>query len=728
MKQQPLFLAVAIATLASSASVSANSEDLKSQTPKDAHAHDEAHHIVQHQEHRQSIEEVIVSASPLDKTHANNARPAAVLSGDQLRNQAAATLGETLKSQLGVSSASFGPGVGTPVIRGQQGNRVKVMQDNLGTSDAANASSDHANAVEAMLAERIEVLRGPQTLRYGNGAIGGVINVIDNRIPSRVPQELNGSVETRHSNVNDETATVFKLEGGSGQLAWHVDGLYRNSNDVDIPGFADQHGLEHPDETSNGFIANSDSQSKSWTAGLAWIGDSNSLGLSVNKLKTQYGIPTGAHTHEGEDHEDENHDEHDHEGEGHEGEGHDDHEEETPELVRIVMEQTRYDLKGLSEQPIDGIKRLSLRLGFVDYEHQELEGGAVGTQFLSEASQGRIELVHNDWLDGDAQGAFGLQFMNKDFSAIGDEAFIPASTTRNVGAFIIEEWQQGSWVLEAGARLESNEVEAQGKQTNKTNTHGLSLSAQYQLDDQQQFNWILSRSQRAPSVEELFSDGVHVATQSYELGNDNLNEETSHNLELNYKLHMPLGNDFIEIDANAFYNDINDFIYRANTGQIREGSTLFRYQQQGAEFKGYELKVSFPIYHQNGVSWDAQLFTDTVRAQLDSGENVPRITPKRMGAQIDYHGELGSHPLDAQLRFSRVSKQDKPGLNEEPTNAYNRLDAQLNYRIDTEGGEWLFFARGDNLLDADIRNAASFLREVAPEAGRGITVGGRYSF
>lgn len=721
MKKRPLCSAIAMASTLVIASANLHADAAKPGK--------------QHEEHKSTIEEVIVSASPLDKSHSDNTRPAAILSGDELRRQAASTLGETLKGQLGVASASFGPGVGTPVIRGQQGNRVKVMQDNLDTLDAANASSDHANAVEALLAERIEVLRGPQTLRYGSGAIGGVINIIDNRIPSTVPNEINGTIETRYSSVNEENATVFKLEGGSGNLAWHLDGLYRSSADVEIPGFADIHGDEHPEDTTNGFIENSDSESKNLTAGLSWVGDDGSfIGFSVSRLDNEYGIPAGAHAHEEEeDHHDE--DEHDHEedhDEDHEDEHEDEHEEdehghgEAP--VRIDMEQTRYDIKGQFLTPIDGIEKMTLRLGYVDYQHKELEGAEVGTVFDSEAFEGRIELVHDRYMDGKARGAFGLQFLDKDFQAVGAEAFIPGSDTQSVGVFLVEEWNLDSWLIEAGARLERTEVDAQGHSSIDFNTHSLSLAGQYRFSDQQQLNIVLSRAQRAPSVEELFSDGVHVATQSYELGDANLDEETSQNIELGYKYHVPMGSDYVEIDLGVFYNDISDFIYRDNTGDIREEQPLYQYRQQGAEFSGVEAKVTLPVYRNNGNSWDIQLFADSVRAELDSGEDVPRITPRRLGVQFDYHGAIAGNAFDAKLRYTHVAEQDKPGRNEEATDSYKRLDASMNYRVESGMGEWTVFLRGDNLLDEEIRNASSFLREIAPEPGRGVTIGARYAF
>lgn len=657
-----------------------------------------------HPEHQQAIEEIIVSASPLQKNHSENTRPASVLSGDALRQQAAATLGETLKGQLGVASASFGPGVGTPVIRGQQGNRVKVMQDNLDSLDAANASADHANATEALLAERIEVLRGPQTLRYGSGAIGGVINVIDNRIPNSVPEQLNGALEVRHNTVNQETSTVFKLDGGSGQIAWHLDGLYRNSDDVEIPGFADPHGAEHPDETTYGYIDNTDASSKSVTSGLSWVGDDHFIGFSISRLENNYGIPAGAHVHEEDEHEE-------------------------AETVRIDMVQTRYDIKGEFTQPLAGIDKALLRMGYVDYQHKELEGSAVGTVFDSSAFEGRLELVHQALFNNSVQGAIGVQLSDKDFSAVGDEAFIPASQSNNYGIFIIEEWQQGDWSLEGGLRLERQSIDPDGANASRDhNTSSVSLASQYRLNERQRINLVLSKAQRAPSIEELYADGVHVATSSYERGNINLKAETSRNFELGYNYHIPMGESVFELDINIFYNDIADFIYRRNTGQEIEHQALYQYSGEDAKFSGAEAQLTLPLANINGQQWDLQLFADRVRAKLDQGQDVPRIPPQRIGAKLDYHGQLSGNPLDAQLRVVRASKQNHAGYNEEQTEGYTRVEAQLNYRIDLNDAELLLFLRGDNLLDKDIRNASSFLREVAPEAGRSISMGARYRF
>lgn len=652
-------------------------------------------------------EEVIVSASPLEKSHSDNTRPAAVLSGDQLRTQATATLGETLQGQLGVSSASFGPGVGTPIIRGQQGNRVKVMQDNLDNLDAANSSGDHANTTEALLADRIEVLRGPQTLRYGSGAIGGIINIIDNRIPDQrlsTSDEavLEGAVEVRHSSVNDETASLLRFDGGRGAFAWHLDGLYRDSANVDIPGKADVHG---GDETSDGFIDNSDSQASGGTLGASWIGDRGFVGLSINTMENNYGIPPGGHEHHEEEH---------HEEEGHEEEG----QEEEEEAIRIDMQQTRYDVKAGLEKPFAGIENLRLRLGYVDYEHTELENGVPGTTFDSDALEGRLELVHTP--SGNWQGAFGLQVLDRDFAAVGDEAFIPATDTQSIGVFVVEELNLERWLLELGARLEHQSIDADTGASESHNSLSLSFATQLRLSEQQHLNLVLSRAQRAPAIEELYSDGAHLAEQIFILGDENLDRETSHNIEFGYSFHGNEKYDGWEVDVNLFYNDIEDFIYRRNTQDEREELPLFVYDQEDATYKGAEAQVRIPLNQQFSV----RLFGDYVRAKLDRGGDVPRVTPPRVGAELLFE----HNDWQAQLRLVEVSQQDHPGDFEEKTDGYTRLDLQLHHTFTWHDNSAMVFVKGQNLLDEEIRNAASILRESAPEAGRGFTAGVRFSF
>ncbi|MDN3637424.1 TonB-dependent receptor [Simiduia curdlanivorans] len=648
-----------------------------------------------------AIEEVIITASPLAKNGDTLSQPAAVLSGDELRRKAASTLGDTLNDQPGMSSASFGPGVGAPVIRGQSANRVKVMQNQLGTMDAASASPDHANSVEPLLAERIEVLRGPATLRFGNDAIGGVVNVIDNSIPSARINGVEGAIEARYQSVNQQKVGVGMLEGGSDRLAWHLDGVWRESQNVDIPGYAHaEESHESPEleeEEHKGIIENTDAQADSFSAGASWFNDTGFIGLAISQLNNNYGIPPGGHEHEEE--------EPDHEEEP----GH----EEEEALVRIDLTQTRYDLKGEQNNLAPWIEKLSYRLAYNDYQHIELEGDEAGTKFQNKAWEGRAEVIHTD--SGDQRGAFGIQAGTRDFAAIGDEAFIPRSDIDNLGAFVLEEFNRSNWVFELGARAEYNAIAPDDQSKRSFNTYSLSGAAHWHINDAQHLTFSLARAQRAPSVEELFSLGAHLAEQNYVEGNADLKPETSLNTEIGYHYEGP-----VHLELNLFNNAIDNFIYKANTGAVIDELPVYAYVQDATRFYGAEIQLTLPLNSQ----WQLQGFVDAVRAKFDKGGDVPRINPPRAGISLSYEDDQWQ--LD--MRATAVSEQKHPGEGEFAVDGYNRLDLSASRNLNLGEQEILLFIKGNNLSNAEIRNASSFLRAYAPEPGRSVELGARLSF
>ena len=652
-------------------------------------------------QHQSTLNEVIVSASPLEEQSAGINQAVSVLSGEELRNKAAATIGESLKDEPGVTSSGFGPGVGQPVIRGQSGNRVRVLQDSMGTMDASDASGDHSITVEALVAERIEVLRGPATLRYGNGAFGGVVNVIDNRIPDELPDELKSAVEYRHNSANDQNSTVFVMDGAIadtplGNWAWHLDGLYRDSNDLEVDGFAQLPEDDEEDhESTHGYIDNTDSQAHNVTAGLSWIGDKGFIGLSVSEMENNYGVPAGGHHH-------------------HEEEEEDEHEEEA-ETIRIDMEQTRVDLKSEWQDILPGIELGRFGFSYNDYEHTELEGGATGTRFTNEAFEGRVELLHQEiagWT-----GAFGLQLEDRQFAAIGEESFIPKSDIQNSGVFWVGETSHGDWSYEVGLRLDRQTIDPDGSSEIDHNTQSLSFGTLWQMTDDQRVSFTFTRAQRAPAIEELLSNGPHHASQSFDLGDENLDEETSHNFEFGYRYEGP-----VNLSLNLFYNSIDDFIFKKNTGveDDDEELTIYQYNQEDATFRGIEASVVIPVAER----WEIELFSDYVRAKLDKSGDVPRIPPLRYGAALDYT----AYSWTAGMRLTQANEQSHAGEFEDDTDAYTRLDAHVHYHIDTASGNWLLFVKGTNLLDDDIRNATSYLRDSAPESALSLELGVRFSF
>ncbi|WP_346838039.1 TonB-dependent receptor [Microbulbifer sp. SAOS-129_SWC] len=652
----------------------------------------------------ETLEEVNVTVSPLEQSADAVAAPVSVLSGDKLRNAASSTLGQTLKSQLGVADASFGGGVGLPVIRGQSANRVKVLNDNLDSADASNTSSDHAATIEPLLAKRIDILRGPATLRYGSGAIGGVVNVTDGRIPSEQPEQLEGAVEMRHDTSNNQNAEVFRLSNGLGEhLAWYVDGVYRENGDTQIPGKAlDREALQDSGSNFNtdGHVANTNARAKSGSGGISWISDSGYLGLSVNHLANNYGIPPGAEPGAPAD--------------------------AAPDPVRIDMQQTRYDVKGEHRFDGDYWDKLLFRLGYTDYQHVELEDGNPGTRFTNNTWESRVELTHG----GDTwRGAYGLQLSNKDFAALGEEAFVPPSVTQSAGAFVMKERDWDQWHLDLGGRLEHVSVDPNNGDAQDFGLTSASGAVQYFLGDHQHLSLGLASAERAPVQEELFADGVHVAEGRYLLGNRGLSKENSVNLELGYHHHNEDASGWhaAKLSASVYYNHIGDYIYARDTGMNdpESGLGIFNYTNRDAHFYGAEASLEIPLRDALRLT----LFGDSVRAAFDDripgqSRDVPRLPPLRFGFALggDYD------QWNWNLRTTRATAQDRPGAFDTPTDGYTRVDLTAQYDLPVGDNNATVFVNANNLLDDEIRNSTSLLRNYAPDAGRSIEAGVRFIF
>jgi iron complex outermembrane receptor protein len=675
------------------------------------------------------VDEIIVTSS-LQQTRAETALPVNVLSGEALREKAASTLGETLKELVGVNSASFGSGVGLPIIRGQTGNRVQVLQGGVSNMDASAISPDHANSVEAILAERIEVIRGPATLLYGNGAIGGVVNVIDNRIPTSVPEAFSGLMETRNDSVSDQQTTVLKLEAGAGNFAFHLDGTYRESNNTTIPGFAvnprtvdigDEEALEQLLD-SKGQIDNSQTRAHANTGGFSWNFDGGYIGASVAHSRSNYGLPAAAHAHhEGEDHADEDH-----------AEDELVHEEESG--IRIAMQQNRYDFEGLRE--LDGFfTRVQGKISTVDYQHAEIEAdGAIGTVYSNEGSEGRFTLTQSPI--GNLEGVTGLQVGSKTFSAVGEEAYIAATDIKSLGLFTVQSLDVGDFIYEFGLRAEQQRMDQAGSACDdSTNSLSGSASALWRVRDDTNLMLALAHSQRAASVEERFSNIAngsctepadpelliaHAATQRFEIGDPLADKEQSTNIEIGLRRHMGT----VTGDLNLFYNNIKDYLYMRDTGVYVDDVQIARMTHDDAVFTGVEAEFSLPISEGQRHFTELSVFGDYVRARLDANGNAPRIPPMRYGAEVVHtHSDW-----QYKLRVTQVAKQEGTALNERPTNGYTMVNASVDYHANLLGNELTLFGKANNLLDEEVRNHASLLKDVAPEAGRNVVLGLRFEF
>ncbi|TGD75788.1 TonB-dependent receptor [Mangrovimicrobium sediminis] len=666
------------------------------------------------------IEHVLVTV-PLHKKTAETALPITVLSGDELHRAASATIGDTLANQPGLANASFGPGVGQPVIRGQQGARVTVLQNGTTAADASALSADHAVSVEPLLADSIEVLRGPATLLYGGGAIGGVINVLDNRVPTTLPDAPSGGIEYRRDTASDMDNVVGRLEAATGDFAWHFDGLYRDWSEMDVPG---NPVLGDDERDERGTLQNSDGQTRSATLGSSYHFGSGFVGLAVSRLENEYGIPPGAHGHH---HDEELEGEHDEELEGDHDEEHED--EHGEEGIRIDLEQTRYDAALHLHEPLPGLEVMRGFVSYTDYEHAEIEGnGEVGTRYTNESWEARLEAVHQPW--GPVHGVFGLQVLDGRFSAIGEEAFIPVTDRREAGLFLLEDYHLDDWLFEVGLRLDRDERDPRGGAPDRDFTaFSASGSAVWSLSPAWQFGLALSRAERAPAIEELYSNTgitdpeawvVHAATNAIELGNDDLDTEVSANLDLSVDWY----GDDNSVSVTVFYNDFSDYIGLLATGQEVDEVPVYGYAQEDAQFYGVEVESDFRLASLAGGELRLGVFGDTIRGELDGGADVPRLPPMRVGARLgwsDATWDVWTQVLDA-------ADQDRPGENEEETAGYTRWDAGVQFSPTWGGTDLQLFARLNNITDEEIRLSTSFLREVAPEAGRGVEAGVRLVF
>jgi len=685
------------------------------------------------------MEHVLVSV-PIHKRSAETALPISIMTGEELRRSVSANIGDTLGSEPGIANASFGPGVGRPVIRGQQGPRAITLQNGTASTDVSSLSPDHGVAVEAMLADSIEVLRGPATLLYGGGAIGGVVNVVDNRIPRAPLEGVEGGIEYRYDDAAEMDTGVFRLEGGQGSFAFHLSGSTRDFDDLDIPGKAidekaveeqeellgghededhdEDHDEEHEEEefeNTDGYIANTDGDADALTGGFSFhFGQRGFAGFAVSHFETEYGIPPGAHGHH--EHDEEHDEEHEH--------------EEEEEFVRIDLEQTRYDAQLHWHDFPAGIEILRGFLTYTDYEHDELEGAEVGTSFDRETWESRLELVHVPF--GEFHGVVGLQWREDEFSAIGEEAYVPETDSSELGLFLVEDYHTGDWLFELGARVDwvDRDPEAETAGSEDFTSFSVAGSALWDVAPNWQLGLSLSRSERAPSTEELFSNVdaadedelvTHAATGVIEIGDPGLDEEVSLNADLSFTWQGEAS----WLELSLYYNNFEDYIFLFNSGEDADEVPIYLYDQDDAEFYGVELDSEFHLARWRDGDFSLRLFGDTVVAEFDDNGDVPRLPPARIGSELKWTGSS----LGAWVRMLNAADQDDPGDFETETDGYTRWDAGVDYRWEFVNGSKLYtFLKWKNIGDDEIRLSTSFLRNFAPEAGESIEGGIRLTF
>ena len=668
------------------------------------------------------VDDVVVTADPLGRRSDEVISNVAVLRGDALNQRRQATLGDTLNGLPGVNSDTFGGGASRPVIRGQTAPRVKVLSDGSGLNDASEVSPDHAVTGEPLLLEGIEILRGPSALLYGGGAIGGAVNLLDRKIPNRIPADGGeGVAEARFGTADDEQAGVVGFTVGAGALALRLEWAGRSLDDYETPFYTppahdhDEAEGEEDHEEGEGFdrLAGSYNRGSTKTIGLSWIGSRGYLGAAFTEQRATYGLPGHSHEYEschphgsslhcgGHDHGEDDHD-HDH-----------DHEHEDPPVVDLVSR--RVDVRGEITDPFAGIERLRFRGGYTDYAHDEKDDGVVATTFTNEGYDARIEAQHAPI--GPLRGVFGVQVGRSDFAAVGVESFLPPSRTDTTALFLMEEYRLSDTLkLEGALRQEWQEGSAVGRADTDHSPFSASVSASWTFAPGWSTTLAVSRSQRAPSAQELYARGVHLATNTYEVGDAGLDLETANSVELTLKKTTGA----TTFSAGAYRYAYDGYIY-ADTLDQYEDFRLVRYTQHDATFTGIEAEL-----RQQWTPWlSAGVFGDYVRAELkDDGGNLPRIPAGRLGARADaFAGAWSGH-----LEYVHVFEQDRIAAYETTTPGYDMVNATVAYDFDIGGFGNQVFVRGTNLLDETALNHASFISTLAPLRGRNFVVGLRTRF
>ncbi len=666
-----------------------------------------------------------------------------VIDGETLTRSLRGQIGDTLASQPGVSATSFSPGASRPVLRGFQGERIRVLTDGLGSLDVSNTSADHAVTIDPLTAERIEILRGPAVLLFGSQAIGGAVNVLDRRIPREVPE---GGVRVDAIGTLGSAAEERSIGGAAdialgGGIVVHADGSYRRTDDLDVGGFvlsprlraeqldiaAEEREEGHDEEADEaealaglrGTLPNS--ATRTWTAGggVTLIRDGGSLGFSVGWYDSDYGVPArpGVEHAHGEE-----------EGEGEEEhEGEEGHEEEGP--VTIGLRQFRADMRGDVEVGGGFIDHIHVRGGYSDYKHTEFEGDEVGTVFNSEAFEGRIELVQadrNGW-----RGVIGAQGFLRDFEAIGAEAFVPPNSTSQFGLFTLQEFELGNWGLEIGARYERTDVSSDTVRIGDEDDGELiavdrgfdafsgAVSLSYAVAPDVRIGVTGSRAERAPSAEELFSNGPHIATQAFEVGDPGFTTEKAWGAELYAR--GEVGGLHFHLSGYAQWFD--DYIYEIETGDEADGLPIYQFRQAGARYLGVEGEIEAPLVRTDAFTLTGNIVADYVDAQLDAGGNLPRIPPLRILGGLS--AEAG--PFGGRVEVEHSFAQDDVAVFETPTDDFTLVNASVSWKpFGTDRSTIVLSA--NNIFDVDARRHSSFTKDFVPLSGRDIRLAVRFGF
>ena len=636
-------------------------------------------------------DEIVITGNPLGRD--STTVPVSTLGRADMLERGQSTLGETLNGLPGVSSTYFGPNASRPVIRGLDGDRIRVLNNSASSLDASALSYDHAVPLDVLSTDRIEVLRGPAALLYGGSAVGGVVNVIDNRIPRAAVSGVLGKAQLQAGTGNDERSAAGMVEAGNERFALHLDGFDRRTGDVRVPLSL---ACDKPGSPARARrICNSASQSRGGAFGASTFWDHGFLGASVNTYQSDYGTVA-------------------------------------EDQVTIGMKTTRYALEGQMRQLPGWFESAKARLSHTDYQHTEFDEGMAGTVFANQGQDLRIEARHRPLAGW--QGVVGVQTESSRFSAVGDEAFAPFSRTRSQAVFVHEELPTHWGQVTAGARWESVRVESLGNPdlprfddaigAKKFTPFSLATGAVFKLSPTWTLTGNAALTQRAPKDYELFANGPHLATNAWEIGHKDLGLEKSKSLDAGVQ--WKSGHD--SLNVTAFASQFANYIGLMNTPDVEDGLPVQVYQGVKAQFRGLEASGRQRLW-QSTSTLDLDWRADTVHAtQSSTGEPLPRIAPLRVGATLVH----AQGPWSAKLGADWHAAQKRAPEGSVATGSYTWVNASVSYRQKLDATVLNWFARMDNLTDQLAYSASSILTSTAfgksPLPGRSFKLGVQATF
>lgn len=613
------------------------------------------------------------------------------LKGHELTKRRQTSIGDTLSILPGVQSTSFGPNASRPVIRGLDGDRIRVLQNSLGTLDASTQSLDHAIPVDTLTIDQMEVVRGPMSLLYGSSAVGGIVNLVTNRIHYTYEEGFFTKFLTQGETVNNGLSTAAHLNYGKNKWMFHVDGSTRNLGIVEIPGYsrsakersANGNG---PDEAKDK-LPNSFNQQDNIAVAVSRIYDRGYFGLAFNHYNTLYGSVAD-------------------------------------EEVSIDMTQNRYEFHSEYRPESGPIRKYKLKSAQSDYFHKEIEDGATGTVFRNRGNETRLEGLNksDDW-----NGVSGLQTQIFDFGAKGDEAFLPDSKNEKVSIFTFQQLSLGKNALRMGGRLENQSIKQQSSEkfpgSDEVSYLGMnaSLGHCYDFSKKNTLESSISYTERAPTFQELFAAGDHIATGTFEQGDSSLIKEKATALEVTYKQ----TSDRNQFTGSIYSQVFKDYVALNPTEGFSpdENFRIFNYEQVDALFYGIDLDNKFSLKKlQKGSLFLMNRF-DLVRAKdTDSGKNLPRISPPRFTTGLEYESDKWTGDIEVQY----VAQQTKTAPAETRSEDYAMTNIGYTYHLVGNISSLDFFIRVRNLFDVEARNFVSTLKDVAPLPGRNIILGAQF--